>query len=65
MDILLPEKQNHFLVFEVNAKAMGIVRVFSQEHEGKMVAGKNKDVSPLLCSASSINQLQLHVHIEV
>lgn len=44
---------------------MGIVRVFSQEHEGKMVAGKNKDVSPLLCSASSINQLQLHVHIEV
>lgn len=41
---------------KLNAKAMGIVRVFSQEHEGKMVAGKNKDVSPLLCSASSINQ---------
>lgn len=64
MNILLPEKQNH-LIPRVNAKAMAIVRDFSQGHEGKTLACKNEDVCPLLCSTSSIDQLQLHFHIEV
>ena len=34
----MPEKQNHFLVPGVNAKAMGTASNFSQEDEGKMVA---------------------------